>query len=102
MEAPRLPSIFRNVKREPRKFRYKPKHYDPREEAIEERKRKLDVEIARENGEEASGRKPSFRKSWQKQSYSSGASMANMRLVLILIVLIGLSLAVFRWLEKFS
>lgn len=103
MEAPRLPSIFRNVKREPRRFRYRPKHYDPRAEAIEERKKLIEDELARERGEEAAGlRKPSFRSSWQRQSYSSAASMANLRLIVILIVLLVLAFAAAGWLEKFS
>lgn len=42
MEAPKFPSLFRNVKKAPRQFRYKPKHYSARSEQLAERKRAIE------------------------------------------------------------
>lgn len=101
MEAPKFPSIFRNVKREPRRFRYRPKHYDPNKEKLEERKRKIEEQVKRENGEIGEQRSMrDFRPAWGRQRYRKGASAANLRLVIILMILLFITYMVVQWLGK--
>ena len=95
--------MFRNVQTEPRKFNYKPRHYDPKQEALEERKRRIELEVARENGDPTGNYEPGkiqFRNSWKKQnSYRNRAKSANKRLLLILAVLIMFFFMAAKWLE---
>jgi hypothetical protein len=100
MEAPKFPSIFRNVKKAPRRFSYKPRHYDSRKEELEERKRKIEAEVRSEKRAEAEGRDRAFRPDWSGQRYRKGASSANLRLVVILMVLLFITYMVVQWLGK--
>ena len=101
MEAPKIPSIFRNVRKEPKRFRYRPKHYNPRKEELKERKRMIESEVRREEGEESGERsRTDFRPNWGGQKYRKGASAANLRLVVILMILLFITYMVVQWLGK--
>ena len=101
MEAPKFPSIFRNVRKEPRKFSYRPKHYNPRKDELDERKRKIEAEVEREQGKANSNfRRAEFKPSWGGQKYRQGASAANLRLVVILMILLFITYMVVQWLGK--
>lgn len=101
MEAPKFPSIFRNVKKAPRRFRYRPKHYSPKAEELEERKKRIEQEVKREGtSEEKSVSGHYFRPSFRNESYRSGASAANLRLVVILMLLMAVTYVVVQWLGK--
>lgn len=101
MEAPKFPSLFRNVKKAPRQFRYKPKHYSARSEQLAERKRAIEEQVQKEK---ASGSAPNtkreFKPSWSGERYRAGASAANLRLVIIVILLLFITYMVVQWLEK--
>jgi len=101
MEAPKFPSIFRNVKKAPRQFRYKPKHYSPRAEQLAERKKAIEEQVKREqDGGNAKGSLRDFKPSWSGERYRAGASAANLRLVIIVVILLFVTYMVVQWLEK--
>lgn len=45
MQAPKLPSMFRNVQKEPRRFKLKTRHYNPRDYELEQRKKSIEAEM---------------------------------------------------------
>lgn len=96
--------MFRNVQTEPRRFTYKSRYYDPKKEEFEDRKRRIEREVAREKGEAVEEFKPrsggSFRSSWKRQNtYRRRSRSANRRLLLILAVMIIFIYMAIKWIE---
>ena len=101
MEAPKFPSLFRNVKKAPRRFNYKPKHYNPKAEQLAERKRAIEREVQKDGQRgRPSPSDRGFKPSWRKERYSAGASAANLRLIIIIMLLLFITYMVVQWLEK--
>jgi hypothetical protein len=103
MDAPKLPSVFRNVRREPKRFGYRPKFYDPKAEELEERKKKIEAEIARDQGQVVNNKPYSvkFQRAHKRNSLRGMAFGSNVRLVIILAILLFLIFAAVQWLESF-
>jgi hypothetical protein len=103
MSVPRLFSMFRNVQTEPRKFAYKSRYFDPKKEEFEDRKRRIEREVARDKGEAVEDYTPrsgSFRSSWKRQNtYRRRSRSANRRLLLILAVMMIFIYMAIKWLE---
>lgn len=97
MKVPRF--FFRNVRSEPRRFQFRSPYYRPEEDKIEERKKRLDAELARERGEEVHSfpGQISFRSRRQKRKQSN--LWATFRVVIILIILIYLLYKGLQWAE---
>lgn len=100
MQAPRLPSFFRNVKTQHRKFNFRSPYYRPEDHELAERKRRLEVEVAREKGEyvEVAPRQVNFSRRRGEVRRTRG-NWAIIRTVLILIILIYLSFKGIQWAE---
>jgi hypothetical protein len=100
MQAPRLPSFFRNVKTQHRKFSFRSPYYRPEDRELAERKRRLEEEVAREKGElvEAAPRQVSFSRRRGEVRRTRG-NWAVIRTVIILIILIYLSFKGIQWAE---
>ena len=45
MQAPKLPSMFRNVQKDPRRFQLKTRHYNARDYELEQRKQSIEAEM---------------------------------------------------------
>lgn len=103
MDAPKLPSVFRNVRREPKKFGYRPKFYDPKAEELEERKKKIEAELAREQGQAVNSKPYSvkFQRTHTRNTLRGMAFGSNIRLIIILAILLFLIFSAVRWLESF-
>lgn len=102
MDAPKLPSIFRNVRREPKRFGYRPKFYDPAEEEREERRKRIEEELAREQGKAPERPlKVNFRTANRRNSFRGAALGSSLRMIVILVILMILLFSAVRWLESF-
>lgn len=83
MEAPRLPSIFRQSRN--KSFDFKPRYYDERKERMEELKRKYEG-----GGEDRQKTSSAFRGSMSSQWHQSrkrGSTGSSIRLVAIMAIL---------------
>jgi|TARA_B110000211_G_C13810766_1_gene434799 hypothetical protein len=106
MEAPKLRGMFRNVRTKPRTFVFKSRHLPDGRPEWDERKRRIDAEIAKEKGEEIpeSDRLSDirFRRSSgaAKDSVRKNARRANLRVVLIAVVLVYVAYRILIWTEK--
>lgn len=100
MKAPRIPSLFRNVKTSHRRFEFRSPYFDPRERELEERKRRIEEEVAREKGESPANppRKISIGK--RRADVTRRQSlMAMARTLIILIILVYLLYKGLQWAE---
>ena len=106
MEAPKLRGMFRNVRTKPRTFVFKSRHLPDGRPEWDERKRRIDAEIAKEKGEEIpeSDRLSDirFRRSSGagKDNVRKNARRANLRVVLIAVVLVYVAYRILIWTEK--
>lgn len=101
MRAPKFPSFFRNVKTDHRKFRFRSPHFDKKEQELEERRRRLEAEIARERGEPADGPYREIRFNRKRRQNKRRASYwATLRFIAILLVLIYLLYKGIQWAEN--
>lgn len=101
MDISRIPSIFKNVKREPKRFNYAPRHFDPQAEELEKRKAKIRDEMGMEESGKP-GNSIHFQESWRRSRRRSGAASSNIRLLLILAILLFLVFSVVKWLERYQ
>ncbi len=104
MQAPKVPTMFRNVSRKPRQFSYKKKHLDEKKNEFETRKKQIEREVDMAKGkpvEEYVPGQKSFSESWRKQSdYKKNVKSSNYRLVIILLILISCAYFAIKYLEN--
>lgn len=100
MRAPKVPSFFRNVKTDHRRFTFRSPHYSPKDETLEQRKRRIEAEVARERGEEVNAGpvQISFDRS-RRQGRRRSSLMSTLRTLIILIVLVYLLYKGIQWAE---
>lgn len=90
MEAPKLPSLFKQNSAKP--FGFKPRYYDARKERLEDMRRKYQEDKASGNGL-SSNMKGEFR-ARMHQEWSSHRSKSNFNANLRLILILGLLFAI--------
>lgn len=103
MRAPKLPSFIKNVKKDPRQFKLRSRHYDPKKEEMEKRKRAIESELGL--SEEGYHTPPSIKitgKKYKKQNVRGANRKSNLRLIVILAVLCGLAYWGYQYLGKFA
>lgn len=105
MEVPKSWSVFKNIKREPKRFTYQPKHYDAKEEEFEKRMKRIEDRVRMKKGEQVSAPEQAsfdFKKSHRrsKSNYRSGLAAANKRLIIILVILVAMFAVAVKWLEN--
>ena len=95
MEAPNIRSIFfKSVRRKPRQFELKTRHFDQDKIDLEARKRAIERKVKRENNEELDeyipSRSISFEKSkaYHRNQVQKAKRSATIRLIIILAALI--------------
>ena len=100
MEAPKLRGMFRNVRTRPRSFVFKSRHLSDDPPEWGERKRRIESEVARERGEtiplETEASTIRFRKG---TSVRKSARKANLRVILIGVVLLWITWKMIVWAE---
>ena len=102
MRAPRIPSMFRNVRTEPRRFELRTRHYDPKEQELAARLKKIEEEmgVASEAGTKAPMRRIDLKgKRTRRNSYTKSSRSSFYRLLIILGVLIFLAYRGLKYLE---
>jgi hypothetical protein len=101
MKAPKLPSLFRNVKNDHRKFTFRSPYVDKRKQAIEERLNEIEREVAAERGEQTDfpPKKISFGGRRRTRRRKSNL-MATLRVILILVILVYLMYKGIQWAEQ--
>lgn len=109
MRAPYM-KFFRNVQSQPKRFKHVPRFYDEKAEQQEARRKRIEMEVALERGEEVdeyiAPRTLSFSRHKQAKSgvlkYTrSQKKAANLRLIIILIFLIGILFYALPYLEEY-
>ena len=100
MEAPKIPSFFKNVKTSPRKFNFRSPYYKPMNDKLKDVKDRVDQETARAAGETGDYRRQiSFNKKTKKQIRTSHYKWAMLRTVLIGIALVYILYRGILWAE---
>lgn len=100
MKAPRIPSLFRNVKTSHRRFEFRSPYFDPRERALEERKQRIEAEVAREKGEAVAHPPHKIEIGRRRTKVTRTQSLwAMVRTIVILIILVYLFYKGIQWAE---
>ena len=100
MEAPKLRGMFRNVRTKPRSFVFKSRHLSDDPPQWGERKRRIESEVAMERGERVpEGNTASSIRFRKGGSVRNGARKANVRVVLIGVVLLWITWKMIVWAE---
>ena len=106
MQAPRLRSMFRNVRTEPRRFEFKSRHLPDLDAKWAERKDRVQAELAREDGVDVSSQRPirfgktsQLGKTSQRRNQIKGARYAMLRAAMIAAVLVWLAWKGIQWVE---
>jgi len=100
MEAPKLRGMFRNVRTKPRSFVFKSRHLSDDPPQWGERKRRIESEIAMERGQKAPSQNMASSIRFRKGgSVRNGARKANIRVVLIGVVLLWITWKMIVWAE---
>jgi hypothetical protein len=106
MEAPKLRGMFRNVRTKPRSFVFKSRHLPDGRPEWDERKRRIEAEIAKDKGEGIPDSERSSDINFRRKSGSSSDSVrkdarkANIRVVLIGVVLVYVAYRILLWTEQ--
>lgn len=105
MEAPRLPSMFKGAQRQPRGMRYRPVYYNPEQEELREKLKRL---RATKEGDELESAmlearmRHKLENNKRRVHQQSGAKGRGARLTVILSMLVSLVYYVFKYYFKFS
>ncbi|MEZ7837567.1 MAG: hypothetical protein QMB09_06705 [Flavobacteriales bacterium] len=100
MEAPKLRGMFRNVRTKPRSFVFKSRHLSDDPPQWGERKRRIESEVAMELGERVPEQNTASSIRFRKGgSVRNGARKANVRVVLIGVVLLWITWKMIVWAE---
>jgi hypothetical protein len=100
MEAPKLRGMFRNVRTKPRSFVFKSRHLSDDPPQWGERKRRIESEVAMERGEKVPEQNTASSIRFRKGgSVRNGARKANVRVVLIGVVLLWITWKMIVWAE---
>ena len=109
MQAPRLKSMFRNVRIEPRRFEFKSRHLPDLDEKWHERKARVEQDVSTDASDKPLARSIRFRSKGsgtsdqrleQRQQQIAGARWSMMRAGLIAIGLIWLAWKGIQWVEQ--
>ncbi|HHZ81932.1 MAG TPA: hypothetical protein EYN28_07740 [Flavobacteriales bacterium] len=104
MQAPKLKGMFRNVRTTPRSFVFKSRHLSDDRPDWDERKRRIEQEIAKENGDVSPDidgpSKIRFSRNSRSNSIKTSARKANLRVVLIGVVLLFVTYRILVWAEE--
>lgn len=102
MRAPKLPSLFRAGRQEPKRFSYRPRLYDERRERLEKRKKQIEKELKLEQRIKEN---PEVQKlEYERDNYlrferKRQSRQSNIRLIIILAALIFCTLILLRRIE---
>ncbi len=92
-------------KREPKRFDYYPRYYDPDKEDLENRIARIHAELDLDKEDANIRREIKFRKSasenWMSTGFQRQARMANIRLIIILVAIILLFGVIYNNIEAF-
>ena len=101
MRAPKLPSFIKNVRTEPKQFKLRSRHYDPKRDELDKRKRAIEAELglAQDGGQKPPPIKITGKK-YKKQNVRGANRQSNLRLIVILAVLCGLAYWLYNYLEN--
>lgn len=91
MKAPRLPSMFKQVRSQPRQFNFKPRVYNEDRERIKKRQKEIEAELALE--EKARKNPQTQERNREHDNYlrfqrRKQSRQSNVRLIIILAVLL--------------
>jgi hypothetical protein len=102
MKAPKLPTLFKAGRQEPKRFSYRPRIYDERRERLEKRKKEIEEEL---KFEQRVKENPDVQRlEYERDNYlrferKRQSRQSNIRLVIILAVLIFGTLLLLRRIE---
>ncbi|MEO0403631.1 MAG: hypothetical protein AAF193_02045 [Bacteroidota bacterium] len=103
MEAPRLPSIFRNVRKEPKRFRLKSRHHNPKESELEKRKLAIQRELNMADAENAAPPKVNItQRRKERGTYRDSSRQSFIRLMVILAAIVFFAYLMWQWLTDIA
>lgn len=99
MEAPKIPSFFKNVKTQPKKFKFRSPYYKPVNENLREVKKRVEDEVQSKSSGDHRKKKITFKKETRKQMRTSHYKWAMIRTVIIGVILVYLLYRGILWAE---
>ncbi len=100
-----MPPVFRIFKGGgPKAFSYQPRYYNPEKEEREKRRQMIERELAQEKAEghhDPEGFRERMRSSWRTKEAKGEAARANLRLLIILVLLCLFIWIIFLYLDRF-
>lgn len=99
MEAPKIPSFFKNVKTQPKKFKFRSPYYEPVNENLREVKERVEDEVQSKSSGDLRKKKITFKKQTRKQMRTSHYKWAMIRTFIIGIILVYLLYRGILWAE---
>lgn len=105
MSRSRIPPVFRIFKGgEPKSFSYRPRYFDPEKEEREQRRKEIERQMEAEEREEGhhdpEGFRQRMRASWRHREVRGETMRANIRLLIILVLLCLLCWIIFLYLDQ--
>jgi hypothetical protein len=104
MKAPRIPTLFKLGRKDPKQFTYEPRFYNERKERIEKRAKEIEAELKMEErlkNDESFRNRQNEQENWIRFERTKRSKQSNVRLLIILFSLLFVTYLIFRKLDIF-
>ena len=105
MKAPKIPTLFKLGRKDPKQFAYTPRFYNERKERLEKRAKEIEAEIKIEErlrSDETLQNKAHEQENWIRFERTKKAKQSNIRLLIILFGLLFISYLILQRLDIFT
>jgi len=105
MKAPKIPTLFKLGRKDPKQFAYTPRFYNERKERLEKRAKEIEAEIKIEErlrSDETLQNKAREQENWIRFERTKKAKQSNIRLLIILFGLLFISYLILQRLDIFT
>lgn len=105
MKAPKIPTLFKLGRKDPKRFEYSPRFYNERKERLEKRAKEIEAEIKIEQrlqNDESFQKRAHEQENWIRFERTKKARQSNIRLLVILFGLLFISYLILQRLDIFT
>jgi hypothetical protein len=105
MKAPKIPTLFKLGRKDPKRFEYSPRFYNERKERLEKRAKEIEAEIKFEERlkrDETLQHKSHEQENWIRFERTKRNRQSNIRLLVILFGLLFISYLILQRLDIFT
>lgn len=105
MKAPKIPTLFKLGRKDPKQFGYTPRFYNERKERLEKRAKEIEAEIKineRLSSDDSFQKRAHEQENWIRFERTKKAKQSNIRLLVILFGLLVISYLILKRLDIFT